>query len=129
MCLAAHEPAIPAVLSLAGVLDLHRARDLHLSHDAVSEFLGGPPEQVPEHYREASPIELPLRKVSQKIVHGKADEIVPFEIAQSYYERKRKLGEDVELITPEGAGHFELLDPKSKQWPAVESAIRRLLRA
>lgn len=51
LCLAAHEPRIKNVISLAGVVDLLRAYELHLSNDAVVEFLRGTPAQVPEHYR------------------------------------------------------------------------------
>ena len=53
VCLAAHEPAVRHVVSLAGVLDLHAAYDQHLSNDAVVEFLGGTPKQVTDHYRDA----------------------------------------------------------------------------
>src|SRR5579872_6385906 len=35
LCLAAHEPSITGVISLAGVVDLRRAYQLHLSNDAV----------------------------------------------------------------------------------------------
>lgn len=127
MCLAAHEPKVHSVLSLAGVLDLRRGWELHLSHDAVSEFLGGSPQQVPEHYKEASPIELSIRKAKQKLVHGKQDEVVPFEIAQRYFDHKKQDGEDVELISPAGAGHFELIDPGSKPWREIERIIQSLL--
>ncbi len=41
LCLAAHEASIDRVISLAGVVDLKRAYALHLSNDAVAEFLGG----------------------------------------------------------------------------------------
>src|SRR5512147_172048 len=73
LCLAAHEETVRNCVSLAGVLDLRRAWELHLSNDAVVEFLGGTPEQVPEHYREASPMELSIAGARQVIVHGTAD--------------------------------------------------------
>ena len=38
LCLAAHEPSVKAVVSLAGVVDLRRAYELHLSNDAAVEF-------------------------------------------------------------------------------------------
>src|SRR6202021_2137760 len=46
LCLAAHEESARSVISLAGVLDLKKAYALHLSQDAVVEFLGGKPEGV-----------------------------------------------------------------------------------
>ncbi|HXX02003.1 MAG TPA: alpha/beta hydrolase, partial [Candidatus Acidoferrales bacterium] len=47
LCLAAHEPGVKRVISLAGVVDLQRAYQLHLSNDAVVEFLRGTPSEVP----------------------------------------------------------------------------------
>ena len=62
LCLAAHEPSLRSVISLAGVVDLKKAYALHLSNDAVSEFLGGNPDAVPDHYREADPMEFTIAK-------------------------------------------------------------------
>jgi acetyl esterase/lipase len=126
VCLAAFEPTVNRVLSLAGVLDLHRAWELHLSNDAVVEFLGGTPSQVPEHYREASPAERAVPHAVQKLVHGTADEDVPYEISKTYAERKKKSGEKVELITLPGTGHFEIVDPGSSIWPKMEQLFVEL---
>ena len=41
LCLAAHETGVKAVVLLAGVVDLQRAYQLHLSNDAVAKFLEG----------------------------------------------------------------------------------------
>ncbi|HEY1271395.1 MAG TPA: alpha/beta hydrolase, partial [Terriglobales bacterium] len=62
LALAGHDASIRRVVSLAGVLDLQRAWSLHLSKDAVVEFLGGTPQEVPEHYREADPMMLNMPK-------------------------------------------------------------------
>jgi acetyl esterase/lipase len=126
VCLAGFESTVARVLSLAGVLDLRRAWELHLSHDAAAEFLGGTPSQVPEHYHEASPAEQAIPKAVQKLVHGTADSDVPYEISKSYAERKKKSGEKVELITLEGVGHFEIVDPGSKVWPKMEQLFVEL---
>src|SRR5262252_658184 len=72
LCLAAHEPSLKAVVSLAGVIDLQRAYQLHLSNDAVVEFLHGTPTEVPDHYREADPMSSSIR-TTQYVVHGTAD--------------------------------------------------------
>ena len=127
LCLAAHEPSVNAVLSLAGVLDLHRGWELHLSNDAVVEFLGGPPQQVPEHYREASPAEQHIR-ARQILIHGTADDSVPYDISKNYFETKKKSGENVELITIPEIGHFEIVDPGSKVWGRVKEAFRSLTK-
>ncbi|HEV3036171.1 MAG TPA: alpha/beta hydrolase [Candidatus Angelobacter sp.] len=119
-CLAAFEKTVTGVISLAGVIDLHRAWELHLSSDAASEFLGGSPEQVPEHYREASPAERPIPQATQKIVHGTADTAVPYEIGKGYADAKKKAGEKVELVTLDKTGHFEIVDPGSAVWGKIQ---------
>jgi acetyl esterase/lipase len=127
LCLAAFETTITRVLSLAGVLDLRRAWELHLSNDAVVEFLGGTPAEVPDHYREASPAERSIR-ATQKIVHGTVDDSVPYEISKTYAERKQAAGERVQLITLRDFGHFEIVDPGSSAWKPVELTFIALTR-
>jgi len=124
--LAAFENSVSGVLSLAGVLDLRRGWDLHLSNDAVAQFLGGSPSDVPDHYREASPAEQQIH-ATQKLIHGTADDSVPYELSQGYAEPKKKAGEHVELITLADVGHFEIVDPGSAVWARVEREFRRLL--
>ncbi len=123
LCLAAHEPSIRRVISLAGVVDLRRAWELHLSSDAVAEFLGGPLSQVPHRYREASPAELEIQ-AAQQLLHGTSDDSVPYELSADYVRKKRSAGEDVELITFENTGHFELVDPASHAWTTVLSRFK-----
>jgi acetyl esterase/lipase len=127
LCLAAHEKSVRRVLSLAGVLDLRRGWELHLSNDAVAQFLGGSPNEVPEHYREASPAEQPIF-ATQKLIHGTADTSVPYEIGQSYAERKKKSGEKVELMTLPNTDHFEIVDPSSAVWKKVRETFVSLTR-
>jgi acetyl esterase/lipase len=128
LCLAAFEKNAKHVLSLAGVVDLRRGWELHLSNDAVAQFLGGSPTDVPEHYREASPAERAIPKATQKLVHGTADDAVPYEISKGYAEAKKKSGEKVELITLDKIGHFEIVDPQSAVWPKMQDIFTALTR-
>ena len=127
LCLAAHEPHIRAVISLAGVVDLQRAYQLHLSHDAVVEFLGGTPAEVPDHYREADPMLLSIVKPRQWLIHGTADQDVPPAFSHDYVASKqRRTGtskEDVHLLEITGADHFNLIDPRSTAWSQVEKTV------
>lgn len=127
LSLAAHEPALTRVVSLAGVLDLHRAWELHLSNDAVHEFLGGSPADLPDRYIEASPAEQQIH-ARQILVHGTTDDSVPYEISQSYAEKKKQSGEDVELVTLPDMGHFEIVDPESTVWKTVENIFVHFTR-
>jgi acetyl esterase/lipase len=122
LCLAARETRVKAVISLAGVVDLQRAYELHLSNDAVVEFLGGKPEEVGDHYREADPIKLAIG-ARQWLVHGAADDVVPPAFSRDYVNAKQKMKEDARLVEIAGAGHFELVDPRSGAWKDVERVV------
>jgi acetyl esterase/lipase len=123
LCLAAHESSARNIISLAGVVDLKQAFALHLSHDAVAEFLGGKPDVVPDHYREADPMQLSIPQARQWLLHGREDDTVPPELSRSYFERKKKAGEMVQLVEIPNASHFDLIDPASEAFKQVTSAL------
>jgi len=126
LCLAAHETTVKRAVSLAGVLDLQQAFDLHLSNDAVVAFLGGKPKDVPEHYHEADPMQLKIA-ATQWLIHGAADDVVPAFFSRNYAEKKKESGEDVHYSEISTAGHFDLIDPRSAAWPRVENTVMHLL--
>jgi acetyl esterase/lipase len=123
LCLAAHESSLRNAISLAGVVDLKQAFALHLSRDAVADFLGGKPEAVPEHYREADPMELSIPQARQWLLHGSEDDVVPPEFSRDYVTQKKKAGESVQLLEIPHAGHFELIDPASEAFKQVISTV------
>jgi len=120
LCLAAHERGMKAAVSLAGVVDLQRAYQLHLSNDAVVEFLGGTPAEVGDHYREADPMKLAIG-ARQFLVHGAEDDVVPPAFSGDYVRAKKK--EDVHLAEIADAGHFDVVDPRSRAWKVVGSTV------
>jgi acetyl esterase/lipase len=130
LCLAAHESSLRRVISLAGVLDLKKAFSLHLSNDAVVDFLGGKPDAVPEHYQEADPMELNIPQARQWILHGKDDDVVPPELSREYARCKASAktapsekSENIELVEIPRAGHFELIDPSSDAFKQVRTVV------
>lgn len=127
LCLAGHEPGVSRVVSLAGVVDLRRAHQLQLSNDAVVEFLRGTPAEVPDHYREADPIELSIPSARQSLIHGSADDVVPPDFSRDYVSAKQKRWgkqkEDVHLLEIPGSGHFDVIDPRTKAWKSVEETV------
>lgn len=131
LCLAAHEPSVSRVVSLAGVTDLQAAYRLHLSNDAVVEFMHGTPSQIPDHYREADPIRLSIHNAQQLLIHGAVDDVVLPGFSQDYVATKRKRvgveAEQVGLLIIPGSGHFDLIDPYSKAWNQVEPTVREML--
>lgn len=124
--LAAQNRWLRGAVSLAGVTDLRRAHDLQLGRGVVQEFLGATPAEDPERYLKGSPIELLPFGVRQRLVHGTNDDTVPFALSRDYVTAAQAKGDDAQLIALEGAGHFELIDPRTKEWPAVLKTLREL---
>ena len=124
LCLAAHEASLKRVISLAGVVDLQQAWELHLSNNAVVDFLGGKPNEVGDHYREADPMQLSIpHATTQWLIHGAGDDVVPSYFSRNYAEEKKKHGEDVHYLEISTAGHFALIDPRSRAWVKVENTV------
>jgi len=112
------------VVALAAVSDLRESAERVGPEGAVAAFLGGMPDDVPDRYAAASPREhLPLG-VRQILIHGDEDPDVPYAQSVAYAEAA---GDETELITLEGAGHFEPIDPAASYWPRVVAAARALL--
>jgi acetyl esterase/lipase len=112
-----------AAVALAGVLDLARAQELRLSDDVTHTLLGGTPEDVPERYAAASPITLLPLGVRQLLIHGTADDSVPFAMSERYAAAAATAGDPVTLLALPDTGHFEPVDPEACEWPMVLDAI------
>ena len=119
--------ALRGVVPLAPVADLKRAWELKLSGNAAAELLGGSPVEVPDRYRAASPIEMVPMGVRQRVIHGVRDDEVPLSISREYVAAAKKSGDDCTLTEPAGAGHFELIDPRTQAWGQVRDTIEKLL--
>jgi acetyl esterase/lipase len=119
LCLAAAGPvALGGILALAPVADLRLAEERKLGDGAVRAFLGGSAEARPD----LDPRRMGAPAVATTIIHGTDDDIVPLEIAESYATTHAH----VRLVRQVGAGHFALIDPVSRAWPAVMRELRRL---
>jgi hypothetical protein len=55
------------------------------------------------------------------------DTAVPVEQSREYEGRARAAGDDVAAAYITGAGHFDLIAPRSDAWMAVTRAVRELL--
>jgi len=107
------------VIPLAAVSDLRRAYAMQMNGGVVGQLLGGSPDKVPQRYAAADPMELLPIPAPQRVVHGTADDIVPFEMS----ERFAKASKNSKLIALAGAGHFELIDPRTREWPVIRKNI------
>jgi pimeloyl-ACP methyl ester carboxylesterase len=107
------------VVPLAAVSDLRRAWALQLDGGVVGELLGGSPDRLPQRYAAASPVELLPISAPQRVLHGTADNVVPFEMSQRF----AKASGNAKLIALPGAGHFDLIDPRASVWPTIQRNI------
>lgn len=115
-----HRP-LRGIVALAPVADLHEARVLRLSDGVAEELMAGATlEAVSPRHR------LPCG-VPQIVIHGEADDTVPFEMACAYVEAARAAGDDARLVALPGTGHFEPIDPLSEAFPHVSRAVKQLL--
>ena len=94
---------------------------------ALSRFLGGTPADYPDRYRDASPVPvlplgMPQEFIGGSLVRGLKDQIVVYQAAA------QATGDTVTITALEGAGHFDMLAPRSPHWATVESRFQALLR-
>ena len=115
------------VVSLAGITDLRSAAEGQVCAEAITQLLGGPPQDHADRLGQSSPIALVPTGVPARLVCGAQDPIVPIDQARSYEAMAAKAGDTVAVEVVEGAGHFELVNPRSSAWPVVRDAVRALL--
>jgi acetyl esterase/lipase len=127
--LSSAEPLVArGVVSLAGISDLRTfSVGSAYCNASVPPLLGGTADEVPERYRQASPIELMPLRVPQRLLHGALDTYVPVEQSRMFADRARSLGDDVELTVLPAIGHFDLIAPWSRAWPTVERTVMKVL--
>jgi acetyl esterase/lipase len=112
----AAEGLVPAAVSLAGVCDLAAGARDNLGNGAVRDF-------DPGLHSDADPAQrLPI-DAELVLIHGTDDGVVPVEQSRSFAARA-----NAELIELPGAGHFEVIDPRTDAWATVEESVRRFLR-
>lgn len=118
-----------AAIALAGIADLRdfRTYSANTCGDVVDAFMGGTPQQVPERYAAGSPVELLPLKTPQVQVVGTFDRVMPERARNAHAAAAKESGSPIELIVVEGAGHHELMAPRSVAWPAVRDAVLRAL--
>ena len=119
-------------LPLLGVVDLDGPGDLKAliprqqpicGGPVITELIGGTPEEHPERYREASPVEMLPLGVRQEIFAGRMFAAG----APAYEEALRRAGDAVHSVVLAQGGHFVFVDPGSAVWPEVVRSTRALL--
>ncbi|MFI7699681.1 alpha/beta hydrolase [Nonomuraea sp. NPDC049480] len=120
------EPSVEGVVALAPIADLTKARELAVCSGAALQFLGGP-ERFEERRLSADPAALLPTGVPTTLVQGRADIVVPAEVAGSFAHAAAEAGQTVRLTLVRDAGHFPLIDPAADACAVVAEEIARLL--
>lgn len=121
--------AVCGAISLAGVSDLLLGWQRKLGSGAVAELIGGTPDAMPERYAVASPAAMLPTGVTQVLIHGTADDRVPYDMSETYTAKARITGDDVRLIKLPQVDHFALIDASSDAWATTVDALQQLLQA
>lgn len=121
----AHPAVVPVcAVSMSGVTDLRSVASDPVGRRAVRDLLGGSPDEVPERYDVASPIELLPTGVPTLVVHGRHDELVPPAMSTSYVDSATAVGDPAELSLTND-DHVSVLEPSSEAWQTTAEWLGR----
>ncbi|MGW0323401.1 alpha/beta hydrolase family protein [Nocardia sp. NPDC003183] len=114
---------IRSLTLMAAVLDLDLA--VTASQDSfVPKLLGGTPTEVPDRYRNASPIHrLPANDTRITALHGENDRVVAPLQSHRYVEAVTRAGGIADLRILRGTGHGEFADAESAAWNTARDTI------
>jgi acetyl esterase/lipase len=116
---------LTGAVSLAGVLDLRLGEEEAIGHGAVVGFLGGSSSDHPERYAAADPISRIEVRRPVRIVHGRADDVVPMNQSDAYVAAAREAGQDVALTVVDG-DHMVVIDPDHAAFTALLAALEEI---
>lgn len=126
--------ALGGVIALAGAVDLRLVIDLggvlHFTSGkpAVISLMDGLPSEVDDRYRAANPGDLLPLNVPQVLLQGSDDNQIPPTLPARWADNARRQGDQVTVTIIPHADHFDVVDPESKAWPIVTSAVYGLLK-
>jgi acetyl esterase/lipase len=99
---------VACVVDLAGDVDLAAYTEPPALHEVVA-LLGGTLHEVPERYRDASPLSsIDGRTAPFLVVHGAQDDVVPIEQSRRLVAALREAGVEVQFVELANAGHDDL---------------------
>lgn len=119
--------ALAGVVPIGAVTDLHDAHARHLSDGgtATLDLMGGEPDEFPERWRSASPIDDVPLDVPVVLVHGRDDDSVPITQAEAYADAAVAAGGQARVEAVD-AGHYDVLDAGSAFFDRVVAVVDEL---
>ncbi|WOC14018.1 alpha/beta hydrolase family protein [Gordonia sp. MP11Mi] len=109
----AADPYPRAFVSLAGAVNLRR--EAFAGRSTVIAALGGVPAAVPDRYDTVDPIGRISPFVRTILVHGTADRVVPYALADEFYPDANDRHTRPELIPVVGGSHTSLVNHRSRR--------------
>jgi acetyl esterase/lipase len=123
---------IAGVVSLAGIDDLEAYRADGPATcggpQTIDDLVGKASPAHQDVFADTSPARLLPTGVKQVVVSASLDPIVPTRFARGYAAKAKAAGDTVQEMDIDGAGHFELIDPKSDAWKQIAPAIVALTK-
>ncbi len=107
--------------------DFYRYGDQICGANVVDRLMGGGPDTMSDRYAQGSPVELLPFGVTQVLIVGVKDGVMPTSSRERYADAGRKAGDIVEILEVPG-GHFEVIAPTSAAWPTVRDTALRLVK-
>ena len=125
--MASYSSRVTCVVDLAGDVDLTAYTSPPALHEVVA-LLGGTPQEIPDRYRDASPLSWIDRCTpSFLVVHGAEDDVVPIAQSRWLVAALQAAGVEVQFVELPDAGHDALT--WSRVGPAVFAFLGRHLHS
>jgi acetyl esterase/lipase len=123
---------IASVVTLAGVDDLQAFRENGPiwcgGPPTIDKMTGAEGRSGQNVYADTSPGDLLPIGVRQIVAFGELDIIVSASFGRAFATAAAASGDRVEMLDLPGAGHFDLIDPRSAGWQQVRQKIFMLLQ-
>ena len=129
--------AVCAVVGISGIYDLAlgyqnsvhlRPQEGEAVRNMLKAVLGGNPQQMPERYRDASPInQVNRNSPPMMLVHGTADELIAIEQSERFAEKLKEAGVPAELLRIESGAHCSFGKDSEHVLRKMEAYVKKSL--
>ncbi|AMM22113.1 hypothetical protein AX769_20640 [Frondihabitans sp. PAMC 28766] len=119
---------LTGAVSLAGAVNLLLGEHEDMGDSAVQNFLGGSSDDHPDRYAAADPMLRIEPTLPVRIVHGRADDVVPMNQSETYVAAALEAGQDATLTVVDG-DHGVVIDPSHPAFQALLAALGDLAGA
>ncbi len=119
---------LKGVISLAGITDLTAYDEIgNDCSTAVVKLMGGSATEMDARYYKGSPINLLPANIPIRMIHGDKDDIVPISQSVAFAKKAKAKGDDIQVLTIEGGGHFDMVSPHSAAWQVIKKELADLI--